>query len=125
MPRYIDYNYDQTKLIPIDFHRQILTATFEFTLNYLLDHEVDLALFHQRYRNDEEGRPAYDPVILLKIILLAYSRGVTSSSKIERLCRENTLFMAISADTQPHYTTLADFISGSTEAIAALFIQVI
>ena len=125
MPRFIDYSYDQIKLLPIDFHRQILPGTFEYTLNYLIDHEVDMDLFHQRYCNDEEGRPAYDPAILLKIVLLAYSRGVTSSRKIERLCRENILFMAISADSQPHYTTLAEFISHSSEAITALFTQVL
>ena len=125
MPRYIDYNYGQTKLLPIAFDRQILPGTFEYTLNYLIDYEVDLTPFHQRYCNDEEGRPAYDPAILLKIVLLAYSRGVTSRRKIERLCRENILFMAISADSQPHYTTLAEFISQSSKAITALFTQVL
>jgi len=44
-------------------------------------------VFEARYQNDETGAPAYDPAILLKIILLAYARGVTSSRRIERLCR--------------------------------------
>jgi transposase len=52
-----------------------------------------------RYRNDDTGTPAYDPVILLKIVLYAYSKGVTSSREIARLCRENGVFMALSADT--------------------------
>ncbi len=125
MPRFKDHNYDQTKMIPISFDRQILPGTFEYSLIYLVEHELDLSLFDHRYRNDEEGRPAYDPAILLKIVLLAYSRGITSSRKIEQLCRENILFMAISADSQPHFTTLADFISSSTEEISKLFLQVL
>jgi hypothetical protein len=58
-------------------------------------------------------------------VLLAYSRGVTSSRKIEALCRENVVFMAISADSRPHFTTIADFISRCPEEIAQLFQQVI
>ncbi len=55
----------------------------------------------QRYVNDETGAPAYDPAVMLKIVLLAYSRGIISSRAIERLCRENVLFMAISGDSAP------------------------
>jgi len=125
MARFKDYNYDHIKMLPIDFNRQILPGTFEHSLTYLIEHELDLSIFTSRYQNDDNGRPAYDPAILLKIVLLAYSRGVTHSRKIERLCRENILFIAISADSQPHFTTIADFISSSTEQIAKLFLQVL
>jgi len=30
----------------------------------------------RRYSNDETGAPAYDPAVMLKIVLLAYSRGI-------------------------------------------------
>jgi len=125
MARYKDYCYEQTKLIPISFHHQILPGTFEYTLNYLIDNEVDLSLFEQRYRNDETGAPAYDPAVLLKIILYAYSRGITSSRQIEQCCGQNIIFMALSADTHPHFTTIADFISSSSEEIVELFRDVL
>jgi hypothetical protein len=48
MARYKDYSYEQTKLIPLSFSRQILPGTFEYTLNYLIDNEFDLTLFEQR-----------------------------------------------------------------------------
>ena len=57
MPRYKDYSYDQHKLLPIAFREQILPGTFEYTLNYLIDHEVDLSVFETRYRNEETGAP--------------------------------------------------------------------
>ena len=125
MARYKEYSYEQTKLIPLSFHHQILPGTFEYTLNYLIDNEVELSIFEQRYRNDETGAPAYDPAVLLKIILYAYSRGIISSRQIERCCRENVIFMALSADTHPHFTTIADFISSSSEEIIELFRDVL
>jgi transposase len=125
MARFKHYDYSQHKLIPISFSAQVLPGSFEYTLNYLIDHEVDLSVFAARYRNDETGAPAYDPAILLKVILYAYSRGVVSSRAIERLCRENVVMMALSADTQPHFTTIADFVSSCTEEVAALFRDVL
>lgn len=123
MPRFKETNPDQTVLVPVSFDRQILPGTFEHTLNYLVDHKFDFSVFYYKYRNEEGGRPAYDPALLFKIVVLAYSRGVTGSRRIEALCRENVLFMALSADSRPHFTTIADFISTSFDEIAQLFHQ--
>jgi transposase len=124
MARYKDYSYDQQKLLPIRYSEQILPGTFEFTLSHVID-EIDLGVFDARYRNDEGGAPAYDPRLLLKIILFAYSRGVMSSRRIEGLCRENVIMMALSADTQPHWTTISEFVSSSSEEIVRLFQEVL
>jgi hypothetical protein len=56
MARYKPHNYDQQKLIPIDFSSQIVPGTFEYTLNYLIDHELDLSIFDDRYHNDDENQ---------------------------------------------------------------------
>jgi transposase len=125
MARYKHYDYSQMKLLPVNFEQQILPGTFEYTLNELIDNEIDLAVFEQRYHNDETGAPAYDPAILLKIILYAYSRGITQSREIARLCRENIVFMALSADTTPHFTTIADFISTLETEIVAVYRDVL
>lgn len=125
MARYKEYDYSQGKFIPIHFDKQILHGTFEHTLHYLIDNEIDLSIFDLRYQNDDMGAPAHDPAILLKIILYAYSRGITSSRKIEQCCKENIIFMALSADTRPHFTTIADFISSVDQEIIKLFLQVL
>lgn len=125
MARYKNYCYEQGKMIPVSFREQILPGTFEYTLSYLIDHELDLSVFDQRYCNDDTGRPAYDPALLLKIVLYAYARGIVSSRQIERCCRENVIFMALSADTQPHFTTIADFISRMEGEIVTLFRNVL
>jgi len=43
------------KLLPVDFDRQVLPGSFEHALYYLVDHELDLAPFHLRYKNDDHG----------------------------------------------------------------------
>ncbi len=125
MVKYKDYSYDQGVFLPVFFDKQILPGTFEYSLNHLIDHEVDFTVFDKRYTNDETEAPAYDPRILLKIVLFAYSRGITSSRKIVQCCEENIIFMALSAHTRPHFTTIADFISNQNEESIALFPEVI
>ena len=124
MPRFKPYSYEQTKMIPLSFDRQILPGTFEYTISKTVN-TLDLTLFHRRFKNDDNGAPAFDPAILLKIVLYAYSKGVVSSRKIAQLCDENVVFMALSADSHPHFTTIADFVSSMQEEILPLFRQVV
>ena len=113
------------KLLPVDFDRQVLPGSFEYALCHLVDKELDLSSFHCRYKNDDNGAPAFDPAALIKITLLAYSRGILSSRKMEAACRENVVFIAVSGDSQPHFTTLAAFVSELGETVAKLFAQVL
>ncbi|RJG05061.1 IS1182 family transposase [Noviherbaspirillum cavernae] len=113
------------KLLPVDFDRQVIPGSFEYALCHLVDHELDLSAFHARYRNDVDGASAFAPAVLIKIILLAYSRGIISSRKMEAACRENVLFIAVSGDSQPHFTTLAAFVSSMGDTVARLFAQVL
>lgn len=125
MPNFIPCDYRQSSMVVINFDDQILPGTFEYALHHLIEHQVDLSAFHAHYRNDYEGRPAIDPAILLKIILFAYSKGITSSRQIQWCCHTNILFKALSCDTTPDFTTIAAFVSGHSEAIAELFEQVV
>ena len=113
------------KLLPVDLSRQLLPGTFEHALNHLLDHELDLRTLDERFRNDEAGAPAYAPSILLKVLLFAYSRGMVSSRAIEQACQENVVFMALSGDSIPHFTTVAAFVRELKDEIANLFTQVL
>jgi hypothetical protein len=76
MARYKEYDYLQGKFIPIHFDWQILPGTFEYSLHYLIDSEIDLSAFDLRYRNDETGALAYDRAILLKIIPICSILGL-------------------------------------------------
>jgi len=113
------------RFLPIVLDAQLMAGSFEYALDYLIDHEIDLSGIDKRYVNDETGAPAYDPAVMLKIVLLAYSRGVVSSRAIERLCRENVLFIAISGDSAPQFTTIAKFVRELGDEVSAVFTQVL
>jgi len=79
MAKYIPYDYNQNVMVVINYQDQLQAGTFEHALHYLVTQKLDLSIFDKTFKNDHEGRPAYDPAILLKIILFAYSKGVTFS----------------------------------------------
>jgi transposase len=113
------------KFIPVVLDAQLIPGSFEYALDFLVDQELDLSRFDARYKNDETGAPAYSPAVMIKIILLAYSRGLITSRDIERACRENVLFMAISGDSAPQFTTIAKFVRELGSEVASLFAQVL
>lgn len=114
-----------TLLLPVDLSRQLFPGTFPHALHYLLDHKIELSELEARYRNDKAGAPAYEPRVLLKIVLLAYSHGIVSSRGMEWACRNIVQFMAISGDSQPDYSTLAKFVSGLGDVASKVFTQVL
>ena len=124
MPRFKTPDYG-LKLIPVDFAQQVLPGTFEFALCHLVDNDLDLSTLRARYANDAGGAPAFDPAVLLKIVLLGYSRGLISSRSIATACRTNVLFMAVSGDSAPHFTTVAHFVSSLGIEAQALFTEVL
>nr|QLG20552.1 IS4 family transposase [uncultured bacterium] len=91
------------RFLAVDLERQLLPGTFEHALCWLIDHEIDLTGFDVRYRNDLTGASAYPSALLLKVILFAYSRGIVSSREIERACRDQITFIALSGDSAPHF----------------------
>ena len=113
------------QFLSVDLARQMLPGTFEHALNHLLDHEVDLAHFDARFKNDATGAPAYPPAMLLKVVLFAYSQGIVRSRAIERVCQEHVTFMALCGMTAPHFTTIAHFVSSLRDDIAQAFAAVL
>jgi transposase len=125
MARYKRYDYSQTVLLPVSLEEQLMPGTLEFAIHRLVETRMDLSRFAERFHNDETGRSAYDPKILLKIVLLAYARGIVSSRKMERACRENVVFMALTCGQYPDHSTIAAFISSMQEEIVLLFRDVL
>lgn len=125
MPNFKKYSYSQSAMVVIDFEEQLQPGTFEFTLHKLIDNHIDLSVFYEKYSNDAGGRTAYDPAILLKIILFAYSKGITSSRDIQWQCEHNIIFKALSCDSVPHFTSISNFVSSYPDAIESVFEQVL
>lgn len=125
MPKFIPYDHNQSSMVVINYQDQLQPGTFEHAIHYLIKNKLDLSIFYPRIKNDNTGRPAYDPAILLSIILFAYSKGITSSREIEWCCDTNIIFKALTCDSVPHFTTIASFVSGSPTEIENIFEQVL
>src|SRR5210317_494711 len=121
MAKYKNYDYKQSLMIPVSLEEQLMPGTLEFAIHTLVENRMDMSVFDANYQNDETGRSAYDPKILLKVVLLGYSRGLTSSRQIERACKENVLFMAMSCNQRPDHSTIAPFVSSMKDQIKPLF----
>lgn len=125
MAKYKYYDYSQSVLIPVSLEEQLMPGTLEFAIHTLVETRLDTSVFDSRYTNDEAGRWAYDPKILLKVVLFGYSRGLLSSRQIERACRENVTFMALSCGEHPDHSTIAAFVSSMGEEIKPMFRDVL
>lgn len=125
MAKYKNYDYSQSLLIPVSLEDQLMPGTLEFAIHTLVETRMDMSVFDENYKNDDTGRWAYDPKVLLKVVLLGYSRGLMSSRKIERACFENVIFMAMSCNQRPDHSTIASFVSSMKDEILPLFTDIL
>jgi transposase len=87
--------------------------------------DIDLGPFYARYRQDGWGRAAYDPAMMVAIVLYAYAKGQRSSRGIERACVEDVAYRVIAANLAPDHVTISRFRSEHSEALAGLFSSVL
>jgi transposase len=86
---------------------------------------MNLGEFYAAYRADGVGRRAYDPAMLVALLLYGYSRGVRSARKLERACVEDVAFRMIAMMETPDHATIARFVARHESALAELFGQVL
>ena len=72
-----------------------------------------------------EGRPAYHPRMMLKILIYAYSQKTPSSRAIARKCAEDVIFMWLSGMEKPDFRTISDFCKNNIKVLKKLFKQVV
>jgi len=134
MAKFKPLNENQLVMLPISLQEQLVPGTLEHTISQVVDKHLDLSVFDARYNNDETGAAAIHPKILLKVILLAYARGMISSrqtpalacgASVERACQENIIFIALSYGYPPDHSTIASFISSMQSEIQTLFSNVL
>src|SRR5450755_1845798 len=86
---------------------------------------LDLEAFFAAYRADGHGRAAYDPSMMVSLVLYAYCTNVRSSRAIERHCRQDIAYRVICANQVPDHATIARFVSRHEAALAELFSAVL
>src|SRR3954449_74890 len=122
--RFVACDREQSFLMPPDVREWLAPRHLAW---FVIDAvaEMDLDEFYAVYRVDGRARPAYDPAMMVALLLYAYARGMRSSRTIERACEEDVAFRVLAAHEQPDHATIARFIERHQDAIAGLFSEVL
>jgi transposase len=83
--------------------------------------ELDLSAIYADYRADGHGRPAYEPSMMVALLLYAYARGVRSSRGMERACVEDVAFRVVAGNVVPDHSTIAEFRVRHEQRLADVF----
>jgi transposase len=121
---FIDSGREQGFLLPPDV-RDWLGA--DHLAWFVIDavEQMDLSAFYAAYRADGHGRAAYEPSLMVGVVLFAFATGVRSSRAIERHCREHVAFRVITGNLVPDHVTVARFICRHGQALSGLFTDVL
>ena len=87
--------------------------------------QMDLGAFYGAYRANGQGRAAYEPSMMVALLLHANARGNRSSRGIERACREDVVYKLITAMRVPDHSTIAEFRRRHERALGELFCEVL
>jgi transposase len=118
--RFIACDREQSFLMPPDVPEWLPEDHFVwFVLEAVA--AMNLHEFYAAYRRDGHARPAFDPAMMVGLLLYAYARGVRSSRAIERACVEDVAYRVIAAQAKPDHATIARFVERHQAALAGVF----
>ena len=123
-PNFIGCDREQAFLMPPSLRDWVPEDHLVWTVLGAVE-EMDLSDFYADYRADGHGRPAYDPRMMVALLLYAYARGNRSSRGIERECEEDVAYRVICANRVPDHSTIAEFRVRHEAALAELFTSVL
>jgi transposase len=86
---------------------------------------LDLGEFRRRYRADGHGRAAFDPEMMVALLLYGYCQGERSSRVIEKRCVRDVAYRVITGGLHPDHATIARFRGRHEAALGGLFSQVL
>ncbi len=112
---------DQPFLLPPDLRDWLPQNHLAWFILDVVD-QVDLAPFYRAHRDDGHGHPAYDPKLLLGVLLYGYCIGVRSSRQIERRLHEDLAFRVLAANQTPDHVTIARFRARHEQALAGFLV---
>ena len=112
---------DQSFLLPPDVRDWLTDGHLAWFVLDVVD-QLDLTAFYRVHRDDGHGHPAYDPKLLLGVLLYGYCIGVRSSRQIERRCSEDIAFRVLAANQTPDHVTIARFRARHEQALAGFLV---
>lgn len=111
-------------LLPVDLREWLAEDDLVWHVLDVVD-QLDLTAFYARYRVNGQGAAAYDPAMMLALIVYAHAVGVKSSRAIERACTRDAGFKVVTGLLVPDHCTIARFIQTHRKAVEGLFGQVL
>jgi transposase len=116
---------DQAFLLPPDMRDWLPAGHPVHLVIEVVDRHLDTSAVHAARRTGGAGTAGYDPDMLTALLVWAYANRVTSSRRIEALCRTDIAFRIICAGDVPDHVTIARFRAGLGAAAGSLFDQVL
>jgi transposase len=125
MPQnFIACDRGQTMLLPPDLTEWVSDDHVVWSILGAVD-QMDLSAFYRAYRENGQGRAAYEPAMMVALLLYSYARGNRSSRGIERACREDVTYKLITAMRVPDHSTIAEFRRRHETALGEVFTEVL
>ncbi len=115
------YDQDQMFLLPPSLNEWVMHDHPARAFSEIID-RIDTTAFREP---KEEGRPAYHPKMMLKVMLWGYATGIRSSRKIEERLQQDIVFMWLAGLERPDFRTLCLFRSTNREGIERVFTETI
>ena len=115
---------DQPLLLPVDMREWLPEDDLVFVVLDAVA-TLDLGGFRRRYRADGHGRAAFDPEMMVALLLYGYCQGERSSRVIEKRCVRDVGYRVIAGGLSPDHATIARFRARHQEALGGLFSQVL
>ena len=122
--KFRSYDQHQSFLLPPSLDDWLPAEHTARFVSEVVDDMLDLTAIYASYTN-ATGAPPFDPRMMLKLVVYAYSTGVTSSREIERRCQVDVAFRWLSANTAPDYRSVSRFRRRHLTALDDLFAQVL
>jgi transposase len=125
---FLPYEQEQMYLMPPSVQEWVREDSLARFVSEVVDELAAngrLAGFYAQYREDGWGAAAYHPVMLVKVLLYAYSTGVASSRKIAAALEQDVGFRFLAANQTPDHRTVNTFRSQHREALESLFIEIL
>jgi transposase len=114
----------QTMLLPPDLTDWVPDDHLVWSILGAVE-QMDLSDLYGAYRENGQGRAAYEPSMMVALLFYAYARGNRSSRGIERACREDVTYKVITAMRVPDHSTIAEFRRRHETALGELFTEVL
>jgi transposase len=115
------YDQDQMFLLPPSLNEWVKEDHPSRVFSEIID-KLDTTAFRQ---SKAEGRPAYHPAMMIKVLLWGYATGVRSSRKIEEKLEQDVVFMWLAGLEKPDFRTLCLFRTNNRGALEKIFTDVI